>query len=691
MTFAEIVGQWRSFSRLRGRVVVDSEFVPNLTAPARRGWFKACHAWVHRGPSPYDAPKEIRQVIACLGEVRQRVAKAHLVCARLVRDHWTSHTVPTNQLTTLAAASGLPLGLLRDLACELATPPGQLAARQAQQQASHDILYGDMRLADPDRSAEINVLLVEKGQPGDQQGKGVVATLTLEMISDGAGALYPAPALVFVDLREGFDQAANHARAHVQRLGLWRDTWDVRWRLARRDGELPLAFVGDSLGGALALGLTQVCGVTAQSFPWVTWLQTLDLAKVAVTATVDPEENLGAVGGLWSKMRAAAQVRGPESALRAAASLGLLHAVVVAAAQSDVPPELLAPEAFPLHLIQAASLEQAVEKLYEEHGPRWAVRQHEREKCANLEIIDRSVPLARLYQALPLLREIKPEDLPRRDPRTPDRPEDAESKLHLTDLVRWEEAVWNKRMADTREPLAPEKVFTDFQAVVRKAASAVPRFVVLGPPGSGKSTLVQYLALQAAQGVLRVAQQQLVPVRVRLREREARRPQASLTEYLTARYRERLAGQERRLVPTAAHWDHWLQRGEVLLLLNGLDEIERNSSISMALEAALNAFRNTPTMLTCRTVSFEEYRELCPEWPVFILAGLDDSQRDAYIRAFRTEYPAQYDSTAADRPAQPYATDASPGREPLAPVHHLLCGGCSTGGQPTRNPGRTLQ
>ena len=55
------------------------------------------------------------------------------------------------------------------------------------------------------------------------------------------------------------------------------------------------------------MGLTRVCGTTAHSVPWVTWLQTLDLAQVAVTATVDPEGNLGAVEALWSKMQAAAQ------------------------------------------------------------------------------------------------------------------------------------------------------------------------------------------------------------------------------------------------------------------------------------------------------------------------------------------------------------------------------------------------
>jgi len=47
-------------------------------------------------------------------------------------------------------------------------------------------------------------------------------------------------------------------------------------------------------------------------------------------------------------------------------------------------------------------------------------------------------------------------------------------------------------------------------------------------------------------------------------------------------------------------------RGEVLLLLDGLDEIAGHQSFVVALQTALTTFQDCPTVLTCRTVSFEQ-------------------------------------------------------------------------------------
>ena len=105
---------------------------------------------------------------------------------------------------------------------------------------------------------------------------------------------------------------------------------------------------------------------------WTEWLHALELAQVTITATIDPAGRLGAVGGLWPKLLVAATE---------AATLGLLRVVVVAEEQSDVAAELLAPDASPLRVVKAATLQEAVQQLYEEHGAREAVRRHEREQC----------------------------------------------------------------------------------------------------------------------------------------------------------------------------------------------------------------------------------------------------------------------------------------------------------------------
>src|SRR5919197_999296 len=144
--------------------------------------------------------------------------------------------------------------------------------------------------------------------------------------------------------------------------------------------------------------------------PFADWLQALELAQVTLTATITPSGRLGSVGGLWPKLLAAA---------KEAATLGLLRIVVVSDEQPDVAPELLKPEAAPLRVMRAATLREAVQKLYEEHGPREAVRRHERAQCASIDLLGRSVPLETHYQVLPLLREVERERL-LRHPHSPE-------------------------------------------------------------------------------------------------------------------------------------------------------------------------------------------------------------------------------------------------------------------------------
>ncbi len=366
---------------------------------------------------------------------------------------------------------------------------------------------------------------------------------------------------------------------------------------------------------------------------WVEWVQALELAHVTITAAIDPTGRLGPIGGLWPKLLAAAQD---------AATLGLLRVVVVAEEQSDVAPELLAPDASPLRVVKAATLWEAVHNLYEGHGPREAVRRYEQEQSATLSLLGASAPLVTYYQVLPLLQEVKRERLPQigQERREELEPRDERDGFPEVDLVRWEEEVRQERV--TYECVPVEQVFSDFYSVNKNGRDPVPRFVVLGPPGSGKSTLTQYLSWQAAQRRLQVSGRVLLPARIRLREWEAWAAkedvlEQSLPQYLTERYKGLSPA------PRPTQWRHWLQHGEVLLLLDGLDEIEGSPFFLTALKTALSTFTACPTVLTCRTVSFDQHRAICPGFPLFTLAGFDAAQRDAYIRTFPAEHRGDYD------------------------------------------------
>jgi HEAT repeat protein len=358
-------------------------------------------------------------------------------------------------------------------------------------------------------------------------------------------------------------------------------------------------------------------------------LQTLDLTQVAVTAMIDSTGRLGAVKGLWSKLLAAA---------REAATLGLLRIVVVAADQPDVPPELEHTSASPLRILRASTLQEIVTKLYEEHGPQQAVRQYEREQCATLDLLGRPVSLASHYQSLPLLREVKRRRLPRAR-QAADGAENDSPAFHGVDIARWEEELHGESI--TYESIGIEQIFENFHTFEEDAKLTTPRFVVLGPPGSGKTTLMQYLGWRAANGQLHMAGRRLLPVRIRLRDWESFAAdkvgaEQQLPAYLTQHYRHLSPA------PDAVHWRRWLQNGEVLLLFDGIDEIQGAPFFLSLAATTLATFANCPAVLTCRTVSFEQHRRICPDFSIFTLAGLTQTQCHAYIHAFPAEYSTGY-------------------------------------------------
>ncbi|MEZ4708591.1 MAG: SUMF1/EgtB/PvdO family nonheme iron enzyme [Caldilineaceae bacterium] len=179
------------------------------------------------------------------------------------------------------------------------------------------------------------------------------------------------------------------------------------------------------------------------------------------------------------------------------------------------------------------------------------------------------------------------------------------------------------------------------------------RAVLLGIPGSGKSTFVNYLAyclanhhLHPDEGWLQRhlpawpdAWRALLPIPITLREVAAwiqaeqitQRNSRLLLDYLQSWLHQRILDEFYFVLK-----DH-LRRGQALLLLDGLDELPDDEKVRRQIKEMIadlpTAFPQTPMLVTCRVLSYRTGHWQLDEqtWPVFELAELNDRQIRHFI------------------------------------------------------------
>jgi hypothetical protein len=218
-TFDDLLRAW-------GEAVREAEKRAVWRLLTRGGWLQACRNAVQRQDDLtlqtwLDTSNTIQQsIIEFNGEETARLARLYLQCG--------------------LAACGR-----RDLSLE-----------NAQSGFCKDLLLtlSDLPLRRQERDLSLTVLLVDTAR-----NEGAVASLTLALIPNGAGALYPLPELTF--LRDTtFQEAEVNACTTIKAMGLWPPTSDVRWSLQRRDSKPVANLSGPSLGAAFALGLSKLYG-----------------------------------------------------------------------------------------------------------------------------------------------------------------------------------------------------------------------------------------------------------------------------------------------------------------------------------------------------------------------------------------------------------------------------------------------
>jgi HEAT repeat protein len=179
---------------------------------------------------------------------------------------------------------------------------------------------------------------------------------------------------------------------------------------------------------------------------------------------------------------------------------------------------------------------------------------------------------------------------------------------------------------------------------------AQKKAVVLGAPGSGKTMLASYFALMlcetpqsdSTQIGLKVEDDYL-PVVVRIRD-WILQPKMGLLEYLRSNAEASLACKE---LPTG-FFEHWLERGRALILLDGLDEVvdeAQRRKVAEQIETFLHQYQDNPAVITSRPAGYRWDFFNLDEFPHYTLESFDDKQVATFIDHW-------YDSRLKEDPAQ---------------------------------------
>jgi HEAT repeat protein len=179
---------------------------------------------------------------------------------------------------------------------------------------------------------------------------------------------------------------------------------------------------------------------------------------------------------------------------------------------------------------------------------------------------------------------------------------------------------------------------------------AQKKAVVLGAPGSGKTMLASYFALmlcETAQSdptqIGLKAEDDYLPVVVRIRD-WILQPKMGLLEYLRSNAESNLSCKE---LPTG-FFEHWLERGQALILLDGLDEVvdeAQRRKVAEQIETFLHQYQDNPAVITSRPAGYRWDFFNLDEFPHYTLESFDDKQVATFIDHW-------YDSRLKEDPAQ---------------------------------------
>ena len=279
-----------------------------------------------------------------------------------------------------------------------------------------------------------------------------------------------------------------------------------------------------------------------------------------------------------------------------------------------------------------------------------SIREYEFERCKTLKWLRKEVDMQNSYQFLPML-ETKYIDAIESNL---GEDEDGFTSAEFGSLSETQKKILGT--LEYGDKFSISQVFSNFKGVVENKLSQtardklvyseIPRFLLLGEPGCGKSAFCKYLAFQCqnqfdktassnAQKEIRLigkSKKPFIPVYIKLSEWEdwAVKNDFHLQNYLVKSLYESVDN-----APTEKQWREFLSSGDVLLLLDGLDETLNKKDSSFKIADELNKKASTcPTVITCRTFSYNTHKPNFLSYPIFSLGGLISEQQDIIIKKY---------------------------------------------------------